>query len=96
MLRRENRYEEVIAICKKALKYEPTDFELHYFEGISLLRLNRLKEADASLSEAIQNNKKYVRAYIALAETRCRMDDNSGLQLLEGCLKDNKGVMKST
>jgi tetratricopeptide (TPR) repeat protein len=94
VLKKEQRYEEVIKTCKAALKYEPTDYQLSYEEGLADLRLHRYSEAYSCLSQAISLNKKYVRAYVTLGEACCKMNRNDGLELLEKCMAENRDVIR--
>lgn len=96
ILKKLKRTSEVLSTCKMALKSEPTDFEVLYELGLSLMTLQRYNEAYESLKECIKSNKKYSRAHIALADCNYKLKrDKDGLEVLKDCLSLNADVLLS-
>ena len=68
----QHKYEEALSFFKKAVALDPKSAEGYYFEATALYWLERYKEADRSIEEAIKRNNQhyliwYYRGKISLA-----------------------------
>ena len=53
-LAEEERFDEIVDLCKTSLQYTPDNQQLCYFEGFSLFQLKRNDEALVSLQKAVE------------------------------------------
>lgn len=67
-------YEEALKIFQKLLRDSPDDALLHYYAGVSCLRLNRLDTGITHLEKAVQRKAAFPQAYAWLAEAYLEKD----------------------
>jgi hypothetical protein len=83
-------YEAAVEQLAEALKYDPTDDELHWRLGLSLFQLGRYDQADRHLTEAVQLNPRSAPAHLYLACLRKQQGKTAeAIRLLEQAIAIN-------
>ncbi len=83
-----NDMESAMHTIDTALKHAPKDFNLLNKKGYFLATQQKYKEAIPLYKKAIQHEKKYMNAYINMAEAYYKLEDyNSAVKILDAGLK---------
>jgi tetratricopeptide (TPR) repeat protein len=73
------RFPEAMTVVRSGLNLEPDSWTGHYYLGLALFGLNRLKEAEDSAREALLRKADFARAHILLADIHSREKDFDSL-----------------
>jgi tetratricopeptide (TPR) repeat protein len=84
----EGKTEEAITVLRRGLEKDQSSADGYFILGLSLLRLNRLDEAERSAREALLRNANFADAYLVLADVYGRRREyREQLQGLDAYLK---------
>jgi tetratricopeptide (TPR) repeat protein len=84
----EGKSEEAVTIIRRGLEKDGSSPDAYFILGLTLLRLNRLDEAEKSAREVLLRNPNFAQAYLVLADVYGRRREyNAQLQGLDAYLK---------
>lgn len=75
----QNKFAEAVKVVRSGLDLEPESWTGHYYLGLALFGLNRLKEAENSAREALLRKPDFPKAHILLADIHSREKDYDSL-----------------
>ena len=75
----QKKFAEAMTVTRNGLNLDPNSWTGHYYLGLALFGLNRLKEAEDSAREALLRNANFPKVHILLADIHSRERDFDSL-----------------
>lgn len=75
----QEKFAEAMTVIRNGLNLDPNSWTGHYYLGLALFGLNRLKEAEDSARDVLLRNANFAKAHILLADIHSREKDFDSL-----------------